>query len=121
MNARSDEERRQHPRRPGHRFPLFVALQAELYHKMVTVAATDISAGGLAFETKTFLPPDAKTTVMLGRLEGLPATAHIEARVVHSQPLPDDESFAVGVRFVRFVDITPEELLTRVTVPPAGR
>ena len=116
MNDTSPDERRQHARRPG-RFPLYVALQGELYHKMVTVEATDISKGGLAFETKTSLPKDAKTTVMLGKLEGLPGTAHIEARVVHSQPLPGSESFSIGVRFVRFVDITPEELLARVATP----
>ena len=110
MNDTSNDELRQHPRRPG-RFPLYVALQGELYHKMVTVEARDISAGGLAFETRTSLPKDAKTTVMLGKLEGLPGTAHIEARVVHSEPLPGSDSFAVGVRFVRFVDITAEELM----------
>ena len=49
------DERRKHPRSPT-RFPLYVAIQGELYHKMVTVEATDISAGGLAFETKTPLP-----------------------------------------------------------------
>ena len=114
MSDPSHDERRQHPRRPG-RFPLYVALQGELYHKMVTVEATDISKGGLAFETTTPLPQDAQTTVMLGKLEGLPGTAHIEARVVHSQPLPDSDSFSVGVRFERFVDITPEELLARVS------
>ena len=116
MSAPSADERRQHERRPA-RFPLYVALHGELYHKMVTVEATDISGGGLAFETKTSLPKDAKTTVMLGKLEGLPTTAHIEARVVHSDPLPGGESFSVGVRFVRFVDITPEELLARVAAP----
>lgn len=114
MSGASEDERRQHPRRPG-RFPLFVALEGELYHKMVTVEARDISAGGLAFQTQTLLPNDAKTTVMLGSLEGLPASAHIEARVVHSNPLPGSEYFSVGVRFVRFVDITAEELIARVT------
>ena len=86
MSAPQDE-RRKHPRSPT-RFPLYVAIQGELYHKMVTVEATDISAGGLAFETKTPLPKDAKTTVMLGKLEGLPGTAHIEAEVMHCGPFP---------------------------------
>ena len=118
MSGTAKDERRQHPRLPR-RFPLYVALQGELYNKMVTVEARDISAGGLAFETQTPLPQDARATVMLGKLEGLPGTAHIEAQVVHSEPLPGSDSFAVGVRFVRFVDITPEELIARVKDPPA--
>ena len=108
------DDRRRHPRLAA-RYPLYVALEGELYQKMVTVEALDISKGGLAFETKTPLPKDAKTTVMLGKLEGLPGSAHIEARVVHSKPIPGSDSFQVGVEFVRFVDITPEELLARVT------
>ena len=113
MSAPQDE-RRKHPRSPT-RFPLYVAIRGELYHKMVTVEATDISAGGLAFETKTPLPKDAKTTVMLGKLEGLPGTAHIEAEVMHSRPVPGSDSYSVGVRFEKFVDITAEELLALVT------
>ena len=107
-------ERRQHPRKPA-RFPLYVALAGELYHKTVAVEARDLSNGGLAFETRTALPDGARATVMLGRLEGLPRTAHVEARIVHCQPLPDGESFKVGVRFEEFVDITPERLLAYVT------
>lgn len=113
MSAPPDE-RRKHPRSPT-RFPLYVAIQGELYHKMVTVEARDISAGGLAFEAKSPLPRDAKTTVMLGKLEGLPGTAHIEAQVMHCAPVPGSDSFSVGVRFERFVDITAEELLALVT------
>jgi hypothetical protein len=108
------DERRQHPRRPA-RFPLYVALEGELYHKMVSVEAKDLSSGGLAFQTKTALPRDARTTLMLGKLVGLPATAHIEARVVHCQPDANGEDFIVGIEFVRFVDVTPEDLLARVT------
>jgi PilZ domain-containing protein len=110
------DDRRLHPRLPI-RFPLYVALQGELYQKMVTVEAVDVSKGGLAFETKTPLPKDAKTTVMVGKLDGLPGSAHIEARVVHSKAVPGTDSFQVGVQFVRFVDITPEELIARVTTP----
>ena len=118
MTGASKDERRQHPRR-ARRFPLYIALHGELYSKMVTVEARDISAGGLAFETGTPIPNGASANVMLGKLDGLPGSAHIEARVVHSQPVPGSESFAVGVRFVRFVDITPEELIARVTTPEA--
>ena len=70
-------ERRQHPRKPT-RFPLYVALAGELYHKTVEVQARDLSNGGLAFDTRTTLPHGARATVMLGRLAGLPRTAHIE-------------------------------------------
>jgi c-di-GMP-binding flagellar brake protein YcgR len=107
-------ERRQHPRKPA-RFPLYVALGGELYHKTVSVQARDLSNGGLAFETSTALPDGARATVMLGRLDGLPRTAHIEARIVHCQPLPDGESFKVGVKFEDLVDITAEQLLAHVT------
>lgn len=107
-------ERRQHPRKPA-RFPLYVALAGELYHKTVSVEVLDLSNGGLAFETKTALPNGARSTVMLGRLGGMPSTAHIEARIVHCQPLPDGESFMVGVKFEEFVDITAEQLLAYVT------
>jgi hypothetical protein len=102
-------ERRQHPRKPA-RFPLYVALAGELYHKTVEVQARDLSNGGLAFDTRTTLPHGARATVMLGRLAGLPRTAHIEARIVHCQPLPDGESFKVGVKFEEFGDITAERL-----------
>jgi hypothetical protein len=107
-------ERRQHPRRPA-RFPLYVALAGELYHKMVLVEARDISNGGLAFETKTALPDGARSTVMLGRLDGMPATAHIQASIAHCRPQPDGESFMVGVKFEEFVDITTEQLLAYVS------
>ena len=107
-------ERRQHPRKPA-RFPLYVALAGELYHKTVSVEARDLSNGGLAFETKTGLPDGARATVMLGKLDGMPATAHIEARIVHCRPEPDGESFTVGVKFEEFVDVTTEQLLAYVT------
>jgi hypothetical protein len=107
-------ERREHPRWPA-RFPLYVAVSGELFHKTVPVEAKDLSNGGLAFETKTALPKDAPTTVMLGKLQGLSTTAHIEARIVHCEPREGGESFIVGVEFVRFVDVTAEELLNRVT------
>jgi hypothetical protein len=110
----SGAERRQHPRQPA-RFPFYVALAGELYHKTVSVEARDLSNGGLAFETRTALPQGARGTVMLGRLEGLPRTAHIEARIVYCQPQPDGESFKVGAKFEEFVDVTVEKLLVYVT------
>jgi hypothetical protein len=110
----SGSERRQHARRPA-RFPLYVALAGELYHKMVSVEAKDISNGGLAFETKTGLPEGSRSTVMLGKLDGMPATAHIEARIVHCRPLGDGETFTVGVKFEQFVDISTDQLLAYVT------
>jgi len=107
-------DRRAHPRRAA-RFPLYVALAGELYHKMVSVDARDVSNGGLAFETKTGLPPGARATIMLGKLEGMASTAHIEAKVVHCRPLGDGETFTIGVEFVEFVEITSDQLLAYVT------
>ena len=56
---------------------------------------------------------------MLGKLDGLPATAHIEARIVHCEPHADGETFTIGVKFVRLVDVTAEELVARVSPGPA--
>jgi PilZ domain len=109
-------ERREHPRWPA-RFPLYVAMAGELFHKTVAVEARDLSSGGLAFETKTAIAKDSRATVMLGKLQGLPATAHIEARIVHCEPSKDGETFTVGVMFVRFVDVTAEDLMKRVSPP----
>jgi hypothetical protein len=114
----SGEERREHTRHPT-RLPLYVALSGELYQKTVAVEAKDVSNGGLAFETKTALPLEAQATLMLGKLDGLPSTAHIEARIVHCQPHADGESFTIGVKFVRLVDVTLEELVARVSIPTA--
>jgi hypothetical protein len=113
----SPAERRQHPRRPA-RFPLYVALEGEIYQKMVAVAARDVSNGGLAFETRTSLPEGARSTVMLGKLDGMPSTAHIEARVVHCRPLAEGDGYTVGVNFDRFVDIIPEQLMAYVSREP---
>jgi hypothetical protein len=99
---------------------MYVALQGELFHKTVGVEAKDISNGGLAFESKTALPQEARATVMLGKLPGLPATAHIEARIVHCEPQGDGETFTIGVKFVRLVDVTAEELVARVSAPSPG-
>jgi hypothetical protein len=118
MSGPGGANRRQHPRWPA-RVPLYVALEGELFQKSVAVEARDVSAGGLAFETRTPLPQEARTTIMLGKLEGLPATAHIEARIVHSQPHPDGDGFTIGVQFTRFVDVTPEDLLARMIEPGA--
>jgi len=112
MSDPQDRNRRQHPRWPV-RLPLYVALSGELYHKTVEVESRDLSAGGLAFETRTALPTAARTTIMLGKLEGLPSTAHIEARIVHCRPHEGGEVFTVGVQFTRFVDVTAEELMAR--------
>jgi hypothetical protein len=118
MSVPSGAERREHPRHPT-RLPLYVALAGELYHKTVGVEAKDISSGGLAFETKTGLPLEARATIMLGKLDGLPSTAHIEARIVHCEPHPDGETFTIGVKFVRLVDVTAAELVARVSPGPA--
>jgi hypothetical protein len=112
MSETNEANRRQHPRWPV-RLPLYVALAGELYHKTVGVESRDLSAGGLAFATRTALPNAARTTIMLGKLEGLPSTAHIEARVVYCRPHPDGDGFTVGVQFTHFVDVTAEELLAR--------
>jgi hypothetical protein len=52
---------------------------------------------------------------MLGKLDGMPSTAHIEARIVHCRPLGDGETFTVGVKFEQFVDISTDQLLAYVT------
>ena len=112
-DPRPPEERRKHAR-IAVRLPLYVALADEVYQKMVSVETRNLSEGGLLFETRTPLPLESESRMMVSRLGGLPDSAHIEARVAHCRHDPASGLYTVGLRFTRFVDVTPAEVIARI-------
>jgi c-di-GMP-binding flagellar brake protein YcgR len=113
LSASPGADRRKH-RRLGVRLPLYVSLQGEIYQKLVSVEARNVSEGGLLFETSTPLPVAADSRMMVSRLGGLPDSAHIEAQIVHCRQDPATGVYTIGLRFLGFVDVTAAELIARI-------
>jgi c-di-GMP-binding flagellar brake protein YcgR len=109
----SGVDRREHERTTV-KVPLYVALDGEVYQKMVEIEAQNISVGGLYFETRREIPVQSQSRVMVSRLGDLPDSAHIEATVVHCHRDPATGAFYVGLRFTSFIGVTPDELRAKI-------
>ena len=108
MSAPGVDQRR-HPRHRI-RIPLYVSIEGDTYRKLIPVQSSDISAGGIAFETSRQLPLDSASRLVLSKIGGLPEAAEIEGRIVRRRYDPLGRRYAVCVAFTRLVDVTEEQL-----------
>ena len=113
MIAGEPSPERKYPRHAVH-VPLYVSLEGSLYHKPVALESKDVSGGGLAFVTRSRLPIDAASRVIVSRLGDLPSSAQILARVAYRREDPETGGYTVGLEFTEFVDVTRDELLARI-------
>lgn len=110
------------------RVPLFIAVGGgRLYEKAVGIECSDISGGGLSFETPREIPLDVNSKIVLGRMGNLPSSAIIEGRVAYRLNQAGTDRYKVGVEFLDFVNTSREELLERIQswqdqdAPPLNR
>ncbi len=95
--------------------PLFISVGGgRLYEKAVGIECSDISGGGLSFETGQEIPLDATSKIVVGCLGNLPSSAIIEGRVVYRRKQAGEERYTVGVEFLDFVNTSREELVERI-------
>jgi c-di-GMP-binding flagellar brake protein YcgR len=94
--------------------PVYVALDGDTFSKTIHLESRDVSAGGLSFETSRKVPLEAESKVVVSRLGDLGEPALIHGRVVHREKDPETGRYTVGLEFVEFVNVTPEELMARI-------
>ena len=94
--------------------PVFVSANGKLIQKRVKLASRDISGGGVSFETSRNIPLDADSRLVLSDVGDLPEGSVIEGRVVRAEKNPESGRYTVGVEFMKFVNVTREELLERI-------
>jgi c-di-GMP-binding flagellar brake protein YcgR len=101
-----------------HRFrlkvPIYISMEGSLFRKKIYLESKDVSGGGFAFETGREIPLDATSRVVVGQIGDLGEPALIHGRVVHREKVPGTERYAVGVEFTEFVNVTREEILSRI-------
>jgi c-di-GMP-binding flagellar brake protein YcgR len=102
-------EPREH-RRKRVPLPLYVSGHGSVYTKSIELTASDLSAGGLSFETSKRISLDADSRVVVSGLEGLPDGAFIHGRVVYRKKLGSGR-YRVGIEFHEFVNVEREELV----------
>ncbi len=97
------------------RVSLFIAVGGgRLYEKAVGIECSDISGGGLSFETPREIPLGVNSKIVLGRMGNLPSSAIIEGRVVYRRKQAGTDRYTVGVEFLDFVNTSREELVERI-------
>jgi hypothetical protein len=96
------------------RVPLYVSLDGSTYQKDVLLESSDVSAGGLSFETSRKLPLEAESQVVVAKLGDLGPYALIRARVAHREHNAATHRYTVGLQFTEFVGVTPDELIARI-------
>ena len=97
------------------RVPLFVSLDGDvLLKKMIRIESCDLSGGGLSFETSKKVPVEANSRVVVAKLGDLSEAAQIEGRVVYRRRDAATGRYAIGLEFIRFINVTREELVNRI-------
>jgi len=109
MSTTSVDQRR-HPRHRI-RVPLYISVEGDTYRKMIPVQSSDVSAGGIGFDTSRELPMDGSSRLVLSRIGGLPADAEIQGRVVRCRKDPETGRYSIGVAFTELVGVSEEELV----------
>jgi c-di-GMP-binding flagellar brake protein YcgR len=101
---------------PRHRLtvPLYISMGEDFVYKAIPLESTDVSGGGLSFETTKQIPIEAESSVIVAELGDLGKPAYIRGRVVHSRQDPDTKRYTVGLQFTSFVNTTQEDLLARI-------
>lgn len=91
--------------------PLFVSYGRRVYQKRVELKTTNVSEGGLAFETSQKIPIEAETRVLVSGLGDLPPDARIEGKIAYRIKNESTGKYAVGIVFTRFVNVERDALL----------
>lgn len=108
------EEGRRYPRF-NVRVPVYISgVDGSIFRKHILLESSDLSGGGLSFETHRKIPLEAESQVMVARLGDLSDGASIRGRVVHRQQNPVTGRYRVGLEFTEFLNVTREQLLTRI-------
>lgn len=95
--------------------PLYISgVDGAIFRKQILLESTDVSGGGLSFETQRQIPLDAESQVVVAKLGDLADGAAIHGRVAHRQQDPRTGRYRVGLQFTEFVNITREQLLARI-------
>ena len=106
-------DRRRHAR-IALRVPLYVVIGSEIFQKMVELETSNVSEGGLAFETHRDIPLESESLVMVSRLGDLPPSAQIQGRVAYCRHDPDRAVYSVGITFTNFQGVTAADLQARI-------
>lgn len=109
MSAPEHDQRR-HPRLQV-RVPLYVSIEGDTYRKMIPVQSSDVSAGGIAFDTSRELPMDGTSRLVLSKIGGLPEAAEIRGRIVRCRKDPETKRYSVGVAFTELVGVSEKQLV----------
>lgn len=96
------------------RVPLYISLEGQLFHKKIHLQSTDVSAGGMSFETSREIPLEAESRVVVSDLGDLSPPMFIRGRVVHLNQDPASGRYTVGIEFLEFVNTTREEVVARI-------
>lgn len=95
--------------------PVYISgVDGSLFRKHILLESSDVSGGGLSFETRRKIPLEAKSQVVVAKLGDLADGASIHGRVVHRQQDPKTGRYRVGLEFTEFVNVTREQLLSRI-------
>ena len=108
-----EREHREH-RRFQVRVPVYISTRGRVFRKTIHLESSDVSAGGLAFETSSRIPLAAQTRVVVAKLGDLAGSASIEACVAYRKRNPATGRYTVGLQFTRLVNVTPQELMARI-------
>ena len=97
------------------RVPVYISgVDGSLFRKHILLESSDVSGGGLSFETHRKIPLEAESRVVVAKLGDLSEGAQIHGRVVHRQQNPRTGRYRVGLEFTEFVNVTREQLLTQI-------
>ena len=107
------EEQRRHPRVPL-RVPIFISVDGAVLKKMIRLDTTDVSGGGVAFETSREVPLDSESRVVVAQLGDVGEPDLIRGRVARIVKSEETGRFKVGVEFTGFEGLTREELVERI-------
>jgi len=94
--------------------PLYIAANGKFIQKKIKLESTDVSGGGVSFETSQKIPLEADSRLVLSDLGDLPPGSLIEGRIVRTEEGSEPGRHKVAIEFVRFVNVTREELLKRI-------
>jgi c-di-GMP-binding flagellar brake protein YcgR len=94
--------------------PVYIAQEGGTFHKMVSLEARDVSVGGLCFETSRAIRLHARSKVVISKLGDLAESVQIHARVAHIERDPATGRHTVGLEFVEFANVTPEDLIAHI-------
>jgi c-di-GMP-binding flagellar brake protein YcgR len=105
-------DNRKFPRVPV-RVPVFISVDGTVFRKTIKLQSTDVSGGGVAFETSRHVPLDAESRVVVAQLGDLREPALIRGRVVRITKI-EGGRYRVAIEFTTFENTTRDELIGRI-------